>query len=98
MTKTKNVYLLRKLDSYSDSPHPGDKVFILKEGTNSGSSQTLSLDGILKDGAAIYHFQFKPLTVASGVVTAAAAVAGATDTVMNVVIANAEDFEMDGGE
>ena len=97
MANLQKAFILRALDSNLNSLAPSDKILLLKDGINSSGAHSLSLDGFVRDGAQIKLMQFHHLTVASGVVTSAAAVPGDV-TVTNLVIFDAIDLEMDGGE
>jgi len=90
-----NMFLMRGLKTSLQGPAPSDKVFVRIEGTLSGSSLSVDLSKYFREGAEVEYFVFKKATISSGTITAAAAVAGATDEVSVIIIGNPMDFVMD---
>ena len=90
-------YLMRNLAQHKTGLSPGDYVQLLVRGTLSGSSVTVDLSGLVRDGAIVHYFAFKPATLdTSGQFTAAAAVAGASDAVIVMVLVDPKDYKWAG--
>lgn len=86
-----DTYILKSMSKGIDSPGSGDKLMIVRPATNSGSAANIDLSKVLKADAKVAYFQFKVATLSSGVLSSAAAVAGATSDIITVIIADSAD-------
>jgi hypothetical protein len=90
-------FILKNESNHGVGYSPGDMIMFLVDGTLSGSAVTVDLSAQIRDGAVVHYFVFKPATLdSSGQFSAAAAVAGASDVALVMIIVDQKDLKYAG--
>lgn len=87
------AFILRDWNSGINTATPGDKVLIVREGTNASGDHDINLSGVLRPGATVHCVQLHAKTLsAAAVLDSDAAVPGDVD-VMTLIIASPYDLQ-----